>query len=86
MAGYSVTFARSARKELENLPDAVVDKILARVEQLATTPRPRGCRKLQGEKDLWRIRVGEYRVVYAIDDRRRTIDVVIVRHRRDAYR
>jgi mRNA interferase RelE/StbE len=86
MADYSVTFARSARKELQKLPSAVAQRIIERIETLTTTPRPSGVIKLQGDKDLWRIRVGDYRVIYTIDAASRTIDVSAVRHRRDAYR
>jgi mRNA interferase RelE/StbE len=86
MADYSVTFARSARKELQKLPSAVAQRIIERIENLTTAPKPSGVIKLQGNKDLWRIRVGDYRVIYTIDTASRTIDVSAVRHRRDAYR
>jgi mRNA interferase RelE/StbE len=83
---YQVIFARSARQELEALPRRVAERILTRIETLAETPRPRGCRKLQGPRQLWRIRVGEYRVIYAIDDSKRTVDIIVIRHRNEAYR
>jgi mRNA interferase RelE/StbE len=86
MADYEVTFARSARRELEALDSPIVARIITRIESLAGQPRPAGSRKLHGAQDLWRIRVGDYRVVYAVDDRKHTVDVVRVRHRRDAYR
>jgi mRNA interferase RelE/StbE len=86
MAEYAVTFARSARKELEALAPALVARVMGRIERLAVEPRPGGARKLQGEQDLWRIRVGDYRVVFSVDDRQRVVDVVRVRHRRDVYR
>ena len=86
MADYEITFARSARKELQALPSTVAQRILTKVESLAEEPRPAGCRKLRGPANLWRLRVGEYRVVYDIDDDNRIIDIVIVRHRSDAYR
>ena len=57
-----------------------------RIELLATNPRPAGCRKLEGAEDLWRIRIGDYRVIYSVDDARRIVDVSAVRHRSDAYR
>ncbi len=59
MDDYDVLFARSARKELERLADPLSSKILKRIELLARTPRPEGCRKLQGATNLWRIRVGD---------------------------
>lgn len=86
MVDYEVTFARSARRELEALDRAVAARIVVRIESLAQEPRPPGARKLRGEQHLWRIRVGDYRVVYSVDDRKRAVDVVRIRHRRQAYR
>lgn len=86
MAEYSITFARSARRELESLDAAIVNRIFPRIEGLSRRPRPSNCTKLQGTKNLWRIRIGAYRVIYGIDDDNKLIDVVAVRHRRDAYR
>ncbi len=86
MADYRLTFARSARKELENLPTSLVVRLLARIEALSVNPRPGGVVKLRGESNLWRLRVGDYRVVYSIDDDARLVDVSIVRHRREVYR
>jgi mRNA interferase RelE/StbE len=86
MADYAVTFARSARRELEALDPPLVARVLARIEALAMEPRPAGAKKLQGAQRLWRLRVGDYRVVYQIDDRQRVVDIVRVRHRRDVYR
>jgi mRNA interferase RelE/StbE len=83
---YAVTFARSARKELEALDPPYADRVLARIEALANDARRAGARKLQGAQRLWRIRVGEYRVIYSVDDRNGMIDVVRIRHRRDVYR
>ena len=86
MDEYSVTFARSARKELERLQAPLSSRILARMEALAREPRREGCRKLQGSEDLWRIRVGDYRIVYSVDDTEMVVDVIAVRHRSEAYR
>lgn len=86
MAEYAITLARSARKELETLDASLVSRIFPKIKLLATDPRPAGCRKLVGEKRLWRIRIGDYRVIYSIDDQRETVDVIAVRHRRNAYR
>ncbi len=86
MPGYTVTFARSARKELQSLPIAAAARILKKVEALGTNPRPVGSKKLIGAKDLWRLRVGDYRVVYKIHDDDGTIDVSVVRHRSEVYR
>ncbi len=86
MSSYAILFARSARKELERLPAREVGRIFAKIEGLARDPRPEGCRKLAGQGALWRIRVGVYRVIYAVDDDARMVDIIAVRHRRDAYR
>ncbi len=64
MPEYAVTFARSARRELVGLEPALVRRIILRIERLAVDPRPPGVRKLRGSRNLWRIRVGEYRIVY----------------------
>jgi mRNA interferase RelE/StbE len=84
-AEYTITFTRAARRELEALDAALVARLLRRIEVLATTPRPSGCRKLRGTNNLWRIRVGDYRVIYAVSDDERLVDVRVVRHRSDAY-
>ena len=86
MPEYAITFARSARKQLQVLDRALALRIVGRIESLAVTPRPVGCVKLEGGTGLWRIRVGDYRVIYEIDDDRCRIDVSAVRHRREAYR
>jgi mRNA interferase RelE/StbE len=86
MSDYQVTFARSARKELERLPSREVKRIIAKITALALEPRPTGCRKLVSEQNLWRIRIGEYRVVYSINDEMQIIDIVMVRHRSEVYR
>ena len=71
---------------MESLPDDVVQRILPRIEAPAHSPRPPGCRKLSGQRNLWRLRVGDYRIIYSVHDRQGVIDVSAVRHRRDAYR
>ena len=86
MDDHQVVFSRSARKELDLLPIRLAERVLRRIERLSVTPRPRGCRRLSGTEDLCRIRVGDLRVLYAIDDARRLVDVIAVRDRRDVYR
>lgn len=86
MSEYTITFATSAQDDLAKLDRKVVSRIFSKVEALSMDPRPPGCRRLQGAGDLWRIRVGDYRVIYQILDDRRTIDIITIRHRRDAYR
>ena len=86
MPEYTITFARSARQELERLSAQVVGRIFPRIEALAQNPRPRGCRKIRGFENLWRIRVGDYRVVYHVFDDKQVVDIVAVRTRSRAYR
>ena len=85
MADYTIIFVRSARKELEALEAILVNKIFPKIEALAEEPRPRGCHKLKGEKKLWRIRVGDYRVIYAVYDDNNAVEIIAVRHRSKAY-
>lgn len=82
---YSVTFARSARKELESLSQTIALRILKKIESLPENPRPAGSKKLMGQNFLWRIRIGDYRVIYSIDDTSRLIDITVIRHRSSVY-
>jgi mRNA interferase RelE/StbE len=82
---YQITFARSARKELESLSGNLVNRIFPKIEALTSDPRPPGCMKLTGQNNLWRIRVGDHRVIYSIDDSVRSIDIQAIRHRSKAY-
>ena len=85
MAEFTVTFARSARKDLERLHSTIVNRIFPKIAALGKNPRPAGCLKLKGSGDLWRIRVGDYRVLYSINDADEVVDISAVRHRREAY-
>ena len=81
---YRVIVPKSVQKELDRLPDEVVRRILARLAQLETAPRPVDVRKLKG-REAWRIRVGDYRVIYEIHDDKIVVLIVRVRHRKNAY-
>jgi mRNA interferase RelE/StbE len=59
--------------------------LIGAIDGLAANPRPPGVKKLRGTRDLWRIRVGDYRVIYRVDDAKRLVDISHVRHRREAY-
>lgn len=83
---YTVELKPSAAKALEALPKPDQRRIAARIDALATDPRPGGAKKLEGEDDLYRIRVGDYRIVYQIQARRLIVLVVCIAHRRDVYR
>ena len=85
MADYSILFARSARKELAALSNSLIERILRKIESLAVEPRPAGCKKLQGNSNLWRIRIGDYRVVYSIDKVIEIIEIIRIKHRREVY-
>ena len=85
MDSYSVKVKPTARKELEALPDNVLARVVRKLEALAETPRPAGCKKLKGYKDQWRVRIGDWRVVYIIDDAARVVSVTRIAHRREVY-
>lgn len=82
---YSVALKSSARKELARLSASLIERIVPKLEMLGTDPRPAGCRKLKGGDSEWRIRIGDYRVVYTIDDHEETITVSRIRHRSEVY-
>ncbi len=85
MSDYSVQIKPSARKELERLPNTVLARVVRKMDSLRSQPRLTGCKKLKGYKDLWRVRVGDWRVVYIIDDAEKLVSVTRVAHRREAY-
>lgn len=85
MDSYAVELKSSARKELDSLTDSVLSRIVRKLESLAQNPRPAGCKKLKGYKDLWRVRVGDWRVVYIIDDPANLVSVTRIAHRREVY-
>ena len=85
MAVYSIFFKESARKELETIPKRDLQRIMERVAGLADDPRPHGSEKLSGQ-ERYRIRQGNYRIVYSIQDIWLTVWVVKFGHRREVYR
>ena len=85
MDSFAVRFKATALRELEALDDRYLRRIVPRIEALGWNPRPAGCKKLKGVPDLWRIRIGDYRVVYSVDDGRSEVAILRVRHRRDVY-
>ena len=82
---YRVILPKSVQKELDRLPVELVTRILARLTELEVQPRPPDVKKLKG-RSAWRIRVGDYRVIYEIHDRELQVLVVTVGHRREIYR
>jgi mRNA interferase RelE/StbE len=85
VAKYYVAVASSAEKELKKLSGQLIARIVARLESLASNPRPPGCKKLRGGDGEWRIRVGDWRVVYTIDDAELQVEVTRIRHRSEVY-
>jgi mRNA interferase RelE/StbE len=83
---YRVLLERGAERDLSRLSSEVHDRVIAALQALALDPRLPGCRKLTGSKNDWRIRVGDFRVVYEIADQIRIVRVNRVRHRREVYR
>jgi mRNA interferase RelE/StbE len=86
MASYRIEFAASAEKDLRRLDQALIANILRRVGALEDDPVPRQSQKLRGTERTYRLRVGDYRIVYELDLDARTIVVYYIRHRREAYR
>lgn len=85
MAAYSIFFKASVRKDLDSVPKNDLQRIMERIAGLAENPRPTGCEKLSGQ-ERYRLRQGNYRIVYSIQDAELTVWVVKVGHRREVYR
>lgn len=87
MAGYRLLIKPSAAKEIDALgTKRDRQRIVGRIQSLATEPRPSGCEKLAGAGVLFRIRQGQYRVIYTVDDTHHCVEVIKVGHRREIYR
>ena len=84
-AGYSIRIMASAERDMKSLPAGMFRRISEAILSLAPTPRLRTCKQLRG-REGYRIRVGDYRILYVVDDASRIIDVVAVGHRKDVYR
>jgi mRNA interferase RelE/StbE len=85
VAKYSLEIKQSAQKELDALNEALFSRIDRKILALADNPRPAGCKKLKGYKDQWRIRSGDWRVLYIIDDAAMLISITRIAHRREVY-
>lgn len=82
---YEVVFTSRAERELKRLDRLVKNRILATAIGLTNNPRPSGCLKIKGQENRWRVRVGDWRIGYEIDDDARVVKVVAVGHRREFY-
>ncbi len=82
---YEISLERTAERDLKRLPVIVFQRVIQHIKALTPNPRLPGCRKITGSEDSWRIRVGDYRIIYQIDDKARVVRIMRVRHRREAY-
>ena len=83
---YEVFLERRAERDLKRLPAAIFNRLIPHIKALSENPKQSGCRKITGSKNDWRIRIGEYRIIYEIDAEERAVRVMRVRHRREVYR
>ena len=83
---YRIQFTPRAERDLAALPRVDQVRIASRIDSLATTPRPAGCKKLKGPDRFYRIRIGDFRIIYSIGDRKLIILVIRIGNRRDIYR
>ncbi len=83
---YEILLERAAERDLKRLSAGMFQRIIDHIKALADAPRPAGCHKIVGSKNDWRIRVGDYRIIYEIDEKEKAVRVMRVRHRREVYR
>lgn len=83
---YEVLLERRAERDLKRLEAKEFHRIIREIRALAENSRPAGCRKIAGSESDWRIRIGDYRVIYEIDEKAKVVRVMRARHRREAYR
>lgn len=86
MASFKVIFKPSVEKDFRRLPKKIVSNVMGRVEKLKDEPFPRGVTKLEDAEKLYRVRVGDYRIVYEVDTDTKQITILYVRHRSTVYR
>jgi len=83
---YEILLENRAEHDLRRLSTAIFSRIMQKIQDLSQNPGPPGCRKIVGAKNDWRLRVGDYRVIFEIDDQDQAVRIMRVRHRREAYR
>jgi mRNA interferase RelE/StbE len=86
MASYRIEFKSSALKELERLPRQIIPRVIAVIKGLVENPYPSGVKKLAGFERTYRVRVGDYRIMYEIYEDRLIIEIIRVKHRKDIYK
>jgi mRNA interferase RelE/StbE len=83
---FHIRFKKKAYKELLKAPAAMIKRVVAAIDELAIDPRPEGSKKLKGSREnLWRIRIGDYRVIYLIEETIKVVEVRKIGHRKDIY-
>ena len=85
MPEYILAIKASAQKELDAVDENLFRRIDGKIVALAENPRPSGCKKLKGYKNQWRIRIGDWRVIYVVDDARKLVTIMRVAHRGEIY-
>jgi mRNA interferase RelE/StbE len=83
---YEVVILPRAQKQIRSIPSRIAESVEEKLRSLAENPRPAGCKKLRGHEEAWRIRVGDYRIIYDIDNAQKTVVVMKVGHRSEIYR
>ena len=86
MANYKIEISASAEKYIKKIPKKDLKKVIEAIQILAINPYPEGCRKLQGEEDVYRVRQGNYRIIYEIENKKLIILILKVGHRKDVYK
>lgn len=82
---YKVTFAKSIVKMLKKFPLADVTKIISKAESLSEEPYPFGCKKLRGSESLWHLRMGNYRIIYFVEEQVKVVKITKIGHRKNIY-
>jgi len=83
---YNIYLEAEAEKDLRKLPSFLFSSVIAKIKELSNNPRPGNCRKLKSTENFWRLRIGDYRVIYEIIDSSKRINIYKIRHRKDVYR
>lgn len=83
---YEIVIKKSTAKKIAALPKEIKASVINHIFELSDEPRPSGCKKLKGEENVWRIRVGDYRVIYSIFDNILVVEILRANHRKDVYK
>jgi len=86
MAYYEILWKGSVTKDLKKLPKGIIGKIINKIEKLKKDPLPEGCVKIRTTKTFYRLRVGDYRIVYQVDKPGKRVIIYYIRHRKDIYK